>query len=159
MSCCYAGLCLALISHGSGLGCDGGVAEVIVVDEVEIIDTIVGRKSRLDTTLVPWAVFTTPELAGTGLTEDAAKASLPDGEHPQVVKTYYRSNGKAVTMDATDGLVKLIASPDSRLLACHALGAHAADLVQEVSALISTGATLDDLQSVIHIHPTLQELL
>lgn len=105
------------------------------------------------------AVFTTPELAGTGLTEDAAKASLPDGEHPQVVKTYYRSNGKAVTMDATDGLVKLIASPDSRLLACHALGAHAADLVQEVSALISTGATLDDLQSVIHIHPTLQELL
>lgn len=125
----------------------------------KVIDTIVGRKSRLDTTLVPWAVFTTPELAGTGLTEDAAKASLPDGEHPQVVKTYYRSNGKAVTMDATDGLVKLIASPDSRLLACHALGAHAADLVQEVSALISTGATLDDLQSVIHIHPTLQELL
>ena len=145
-----------MVSHGSGLGCDGGcVAKIIVVYEVEIV----GRKSRLDTTLVPWAVFTTPELAGTGLTEDAAKASLPDGEHPQVVKTYYRSNGKAVTMDATDGLVKLIASPDSRLLACHALGAHAADLVQEVSALISTGATLDDLQSVIHIHPTLQELL
>ncbi len=122
------------------------------------IDTITGRESRVDTTLVPWAVFTTPELAGTGPTEDAAKASL-DGERPQVVKTFYRSNSKAVTMDATDGLVKVIASPDGRILACHALGAHAADLVQEVSALISMGATLDDLQSVIHIHPTLQELL
>ncbi len=124
----------------------------------KVIDAIVGRESRTDNTLVPWAVFTTPELAGTGPTEDAAKASL-DGERPQVVKTFYRSNGKAVTMDATDGLVKVIASPGGRILACHALGAHAADLVQEVSALISVGATLDDLNAVIHIHPTLQELL
>ncbi len=125
----------------------------------KVIDAIVGRESHTDTSLVPWAVFTTPELAGTGPTEDAANASLTDGERPQVVKTFYRSNGKAVTMDATDGLVKVIASPSGRLLACHALGAHAADLVQEVSALISMGATLHDLQSVIHIHPTLQELL
>ncbi len=124
----------------------------------KVIDAIVGRESRTDTTLVPWAVFTTPELAGTGPTEDAAKTSL-DGERPQVVKTFYRSNGKAVTMDATDGLVKVIASPGGRILACHALGTHAADLVQEVSALISVGATLDDLNAVIHIHPTLQELL
>lgn len=125
----------------------------------KVVDAITGRESRVDTTLVPWAVFTTPELAGTGPTEDAAKALLADGGRPQVTKTYYRSNGKAVTMDATEGLVKVIAAPDGRLLACHALGAHAADLVQEVSALISVGASLDDLQSVIHIHPTLQELL
>lgn len=125
----------------------------------KVIDTIVGRESRLDTTLVPWAVFTTPELAGTGPTEDSVKASLGDDARPRVTKTFYRSNGKAVTMDATDGMVKVIAAPDGRLLACHALGAHAADLVQEVSALISVGATLDDLRSVIHIHPTLQELL
>lgn len=125
----------------------------------KVIDSIIGRENRGNATLVPWAVFTTPELAGAGPTEDAAKASLGDGERPQVVKTFYRSNGKAVTMDATDGLVKLIASPDGRLLACHALGAHAADLVQEVNALISVGATLDDLQSIVHIHPTLQELL
>ena len=124
----------------------------------KVIEAIIGRESHTDTTLVPWAVFTTPELAGTGPTEDAAKASL-DSERPQVQKTFYRSNGKAVTMDATDGLVKVIASPEGRILACHALGAHAADLVQEVSALISVRATLDDLQAVIHIHPTLQELL
>lgn len=125
----------------------------------KVIDAIIGRENRHDATSVPWAVFTTPELAGTGPTEDAAKASFGDGERPQVVKTFYRSNGKAVTMDATDGLVKVIASPDGRLLACHALGAHAADLVQEVNALISVGATLGDLQSIVHIHPTLQELL
>ncbi len=125
----------------------------------KVIDDLTGRERHTDTTLVPWAVFTTPELAGTGPTEDAAKLQLADGERPQVVKTFYRSNGKAVTMDATEGLVKVIASPNGRILACHALGAHAADLVQEVSALISMGATMDDLQSVIHIHPTLQELL
>lgn len=133
----------------------------------KVIDTIMGRESRLDTALVPWAVFTTPELAGTGPTEDAVKASLGEGStatraddaRPRVTKTFYRSNGKAVTMDATDGLVKVIAAPDGRLIACHALGAHAADLVQEVNALISVGATMDDLRSIIHIHPTLQELL
>lgn len=124
-----------------------------------VVDAIADRENHMKMSLVPWAVFTTPELAGTGPTEDVLKATMTGEDRPQVVKSYYRANGKAVTMDATDGLVKVIAAPDGRLLACHILGAHAADLVQEVSALISVGATLRDLDAVIHIHPTLQELL
>ena len=62
-------------------------------------------------------------------------------------------------MQATDGLVKVLADPDGRLLACHVLGTHAADIVQEATALIQQGATLDDLRAIVHIHPTVNELL
>ena len=62
-------------------------------------------------------------------------------------------------MQATDGLVKVLADPDGRLLACHVLGIHAADIVQEATALIQQGATLDDLRAIVHIHPTVNELL
>ena len=123
-----------------------------------VVDILLGHEKPMDVSLVPWAVFTVPELAGTGATLDALKA---DGstDKPIEIKSFYRANGKAVTMDATDGLVKVVSTPDGKLAGCHALGAHAADLVQEVSALISVRTTMDDLKRVIHIHPTLQELL
>lgn len=112
--------------------------------------------SSPDLGLTPWAVFTTPELAGVGPTDTQLKA---EGKEFATRKSFYRANGKAVAMDATDGLVKTLSSPDGKLIACHALGAHAADIVQEVTALINAGATTEQLETVIHIHPTLQELL
>lgn len=157
-----------------------------------VVDILLGRERPLDVSLVPWAVFTVPELAGTGCTLDALKgeaalsaqkaeaalsaqkgevalsaqkgeAALTTQENladkPVETKSFYRANGKAVAMDATEGLVKVVSTADGKLAGCHVLGAHAADLVQEVSALISVGATVDDLKRVIHIHPTLQELI
>lgn len=124
-----------------------------------VVDTLLGREKPVDVKLVPWAVFTVPELAGTGATMDALKADETLTEKPVETKSFYRANGKAVTMDATDGLVKVVSTADGKLAGCHVLGAHAADLVQEVSAMISVGASVDDLKRVIHIHPTLQELL
>ncbi len=124
-----------------------------------VVDHLLERERPLDVSLVPWAVFTVPELAGTGRTLDALKREDAQADRPVETKSFYRANGKAVTMDATDGLVKVVSTPDGKLAGCHVLGAHAADLVQEVSALISVGATVEDLRRVIHIHPTLQELL
>lgn len=124
-----------------------------------VVDHLLGRERPLDVSLVPWAVFTVPELAGTGRTLDALKREDAQVGRPVETKSFYRANGKAVTMDATEGLVKVVSTPDGKLAGCHVLGAHAADLVQEVSALISVGATVEDLRRVIHIHPTLQELL
>ena len=124
-----------------------------------VVDHLLGRERPLDVSLVPWAVFTVPELAGTGRTLDALKREDAQVGRPVETKSFYRANGKAVTMDATDGLVKVVSTPDGKLAGCHVLGAHAADLVQEVSALISVGATVEDLRRIIHIHPTLQELL
>ena len=124
-----------------------------------VVDHLLERERPLDVSLVPWAVFTVPELAGTGRTLDALKREDAQAGRPVETKSFYRANGKAVTMDATEGLVKVVSTPDGKLAGCHVLGAHAADLVQEVSALISVGATVEDLRRVIHIHPTLQELL
>lgn len=122
----------------------------------QVVDQLIGRTTHHRPDLVPSAVFTIPELAGVGPTEQQLKA---EGRAYTAHKSFYRSNGRAVLMQATDGLVKVLADPDGRLLACHVLGIHAADIVQEATALIQQGATLDDLRAIVHIHPTVNELL
>ena len=62
-------------------------------------------------------------------------------------------------MNATEGLVKLLTDADDRIIGCHILGAHAADLVQEISALMCRDTTLQQLRDIVHIHPTLSEIL
>ena len=121
------------------------------------VNDILGRTDNIDFTAMPSAVFTNPELAGVGPTEEQLKIST-DGNYI-CKKAYFRANGKALAMDATDGLVKLLADSEGRIVACHVMGAHAADIVQEVTALIHCRATLNDLAETIHIHPTLSEVL
>ena len=121
------------------------------------VNNILGKSDDIDFTAMPAAVFTNPEVAGVGPTEEQLKASS-DGNYI-CKKAYYRANGKALVMDATDGLVKLLAHADGKIAACHAMGAHAADIVQEATALIHCRATLSDLAETIHIHPTLAEIL
>ena len=62
-------------------------------------------------------------------------------------------------MGETEGMLKLFIGAEDRLLGCHAYGAHAADIVQEVSVLICRETTLGQLRDMIHIHPTLSEIL
>ncbi len=109
---------------------------------------------RLD--VIPGAVFTVPEVATVGLTEDECKDK---GIDYRCGKAFFRANGKALCMNEPDGLCKVIADADGKLLGCHLYGPHAADLVQEVCALISTGATVDQLKRIIHTHPTLGEVI
>ena len=110
---------------------------------------------RLD--IVPAAVFTRPEAATVGLTEDECKAN---GIPVKVLKSFFRASGKAVAMGETDGFCKIVASePDGRILGCHLFGPHSSDIIQEVTALITRDATLKDLESIIHAHPTLSEVI
>lgn len=77
-----------------------------------------------------------------------------------VKKGFFRSNGKAVSMGETDGLVKMIVDNATRkIVGCHICGAHAADLIQEVVMAINDGATVDRLASAVHGHPTLSEVI
>ena len=62
-------------------------------------------------------------------------------------------------MDAAEGLLKLLSDVDDRIVGCHAYGAHAADLIQEVSSLMCLNATVAQLRDMVHIHPTLSEVL
>ena len=110
---------------------------------------------RLD--IVPAAVFTSPEAATVGKSEDECKN---EGIAVKCLKSFFRANGKALSMDEPDGFCKLVvAEEDGRILGCHLFGAHAADLVQEVCVLLNAGATLAQFQAVIHAHPTLGEVV
>ena len=106
---------------------------------------------------MPAAIFTEPEAACVGPTEDQLKAQ---GIAYECKKSFWRANGKALAMGATEGLLKLfVSSLDGRLLGCHAYGAHAADIVQEVSVLMCRQTTVSELADMVHIHPTLSEIL
>ena len=121
-----------------------------------VVNRIIGRSDGIRLDIMPAAVFTNPEAASVGPTEDQLKA---DGCNYTCHKGYYRSNGKALAMNATEGLVKLLTDADDRIIGCHILGAHAADLVQEISALMCRDTTLQQLRDIVHIHPTLSEIL
>lgn len=106
---------------------------------------------------IPAAIFTAPEAACVGLSEDACKEQ---GLNYVCGKAFHRANGKALAMGETEGMVKLLwSADDGRILGCHAFGAHTADIVQEVSALMSRDTTVEQLRHIVHIHPTLGELL
>ena len=108
-------------------------------------------------TPIPAAIFTEPEAACVGPSEDQLKA---EGVDYHCGKAFWRANGKALAMGETEGLLKLFASAaDGRILGCHAFGAHAADMVQEVSVLMCRDTTVEQLRHMVHIHPTLGEIL
>ena len=113
------------------------------------------RPIRLD--IVPSAVFTVPELATVGLTEEECQAQ---GIAYTVRKANYLSNGKALAAGAAEGLVKQIYdAATGQLLGAHILGAHAADLIHECTLQLTTQTSATALADMIHAHPTLSELL
>ena len=92
-----------------------------------------------------------------GLTEEQCAEK---GLDVTVKKSFFRSNGKAVAMNETDGLLKMIVDNGTRqIVGCHICGAHAADLIQEVVTAMNAGATVDLLARSIHGHPTLSEVM
>ena len=106
---------------------------------------------------IPAAIFTSPEAACVGPSEYQLKA---DGQPYECRKAFYRANGKALAMNETEGMLKLFSeSGAGRILGCHVYGAHAADLVQEASVLICKDTTVEQLRQMVHIHPTLSEVL
>ena len=121
------------------------------------LHAILGKADEIKLDIVPSAVFTVPELAMVGLTEEQCAEK---GLDVTVKKSFFRSNGKAVAMNETDGLIKMIVDNETRqIVGCHICGAHAADLIQEVVTAMNAGATVDLLARSIHGHPTLSEVM
>ena len=121
-----------------------------------VVNHIVGKTDTIRFDIMPAAIFTEPEVACVGLSEDQCKEQALDY---QCRKSFWRANGKALAMNETEGMLKLLSSTDGHIIGCHAFGAHAADLVQEVSVLMCKDTTVDELDNMIHIHPTLSELV
>lgn len=120
------------------------------------VNAIVGKADKIRFDIMPSAIFTYPQAAAVGLTEDQCKEQ---GIESRALKGYYRANGKALAIDEPEGMVKLIAGADGRILGCTSYGAHSADIVQEVTAYMNCNATVADIADSVHIHPTLSEIL
>ena len=120
------------------------------------VNAIVGKADRIRFDIMPSAIFTYPEAAAVGLTEDQCKQQ---GIECRALKGYYRANGKALAIDEPEGMVKLVAGADGSILGCTSYGAHSADIVQEVTAYMNCNATVADIAYSVHIHPTLSEIL
>lgn len=120
------------------------------------VNHILGKSDNIRFDIMPAAVFTHPEAASVGKTEDACKA---EELNYTVRKGYYRANGRALSMEEPEGMAKLIVDEQNKIIGCHIYGAHAAELVQEISALMNMDITIDRLKDIIHTHPTLGEIL
>ena len=122
-----------------------------------VVNHILGKADGIRFDIMPAAIFTEPEAACVGPSEDQLKEQ---GIDYQCKKSFWRANGKAQAMGETEGMLKLFSDTASgRILGCHAYGAHAADIVQEVSVLMCKNTTLAELYDMTHIHPTLSEIL
>ena len=133
------------------------LAHAAEMQAVRVVNQILGKKDNIRFDIMPAAIFTSPEAACVGPTEDQLKEQDIAYE---CKKSFWRANGKALAMGETEGMLKLfVAAEGGLILGCHAYGAHAADIVQEVSVLMCKSTTLSELADMVHIHPTLSEIL
>lgn len=119
-------------------------------------ENIAGMEAHFDGSAVPNCLFTDPELASVGLSEEEAKekgfANLKTGKFP------FSANGKAATQGESEGAVKIItAGEEEKVIGMHILGPHASDLIQEGTLAVAKGVTAAELAELIHPHPTLCE--
>ncbi|MBI1864604.1 MAG: NAD(P)/FAD-dependent oxidoreductase, partial [Nitrospirae bacterium] len=116
----------------------------------------VTEKGEYDPTVVPWAVFTYPEVGRAGLTEREAREKF--GE-VRIGRFQFRGLGKAHAIGEIAGLAKIVATGQGQIVGAHVIGAEASDIVQELALAIGKGMTLADIAESIHIHPTLSEIV
>lgn len=132
------------------------LAHAAEMQAMRVVNHIVGKSDGIRFDVMPAAIFTKPEAACVGVSEDQLKEQ---GVDYKCHKSFWRANGKALAMNESEGLLKLLADTDGRILGCHAFGAHAADIIQEVSVLMCRDTTVCQLCDMVHIHPTLSEVL
>ncbi len=118
-------------------------------------EAIAGLPSEADYRAMPAAIFTDPEIATVGLSEEEAKEQ---GIEVTVGKFHFRASGRALTHDDLEGFVKVIGDKESHeVLGVQIVGPEASDLISEASLAIEMGATVEDIGLTVHPHPTLSE--
>ena len=132
------------------------LAHAAEMQAIRAVNHIIGKKDGIRFDVMPAAIFTSPEAACVGPSEDQLKER---GIAYTCRKSFWRANGKALAMGEAEGLLKLFVGSDGLILGCHAYGAHSADIIQEVSVLMCKDTTVGELADMVHIHPTLSEIL
>lgn len=133
------------------------LAHVASYQGIRALNAIEGRKDNIRFDVVPAALFTDPECAMAGVTEEQCKT---DGRAVKIGKSFFRANGKALAGGEPDGLCKLIFdASDDRLIGAHIMGAEAALLAQQCCDFITAGRTREEIADTIFGHPTLSEVI
>jgi dihydrolipoamide dehydrogenase len=122
---------------------------------VAVAERLAGQKPHVDFNTVPWVIYTSPEIAWVGQTEQQLKAAgvaYKAGSFP------FMANGRARAMGDTTGFVKILADATTdRILGMHAIGPYASELISEGVVAMEFGASSEDLARICHAHPTLSE--
>ncbi len=131
------------------------LAHVATYQSYKALDHILDRENTTNFKVIPACVFTFPEIASVGLTEEEAKTKF---DEISVNKFMFRANGKALSMGEDEGFVKLV-SHDDVLVGAHIIGVQASTLIQEATILIEQKIKISDAVNIIHAHPTLTEVM
>ena len=118
-------------------------------------ETIAGQKGHVNYGVIPGVIYTSPEVASVGKTEDELKA---EGRAYKAGKFFFMGNGRAKANFAADGFVKILADKETdRILGAHLIGPMVGDLVHEICVAMEFGAAAEDLARTCHAHPTYSE--
>jgi len=124
---------------------------------VAVAELLAGKAGHVSYDAIPAIVYTAPELASVGLTEDEAEKRQVK---VKVGKFYFKANGRAKALGEDDGLVKVVADAETdRLLGVHILGPRASELIGEAVIALELHASAEDLGRAVHAHPTLSEAI
>ena len=122
---------------------------------VMVVERIAGKQAQMNYDCVPSVIYTHPEIAAVGQTEQELKA---DGIECKIGVFPFAASGRALAANDSDGIVKMIADAETdRILGCHIIGPSAADLVQQVVIAMEFGSSAEDLALTVFGHPTLSE--
>ena len=124
---------------------------------VVVAEIIAGQSGHINYDAIPGVVYTHPEVASVGKTEEELKAA---GVQYKAGKFPYMANGRARAMGETDGFVKILADAKTdRVLGCHIVGAEAGTMIAEVVSVMEFGGSAEDIARTCHAHPTLNEVV
>ncbi|MFZ3170369.1 MAG: dihydrolipoyl dehydrogenase [Carboxydocellales bacterium] len=133
------------------------LAHVASFQGIVAVEHIMGKPSLINYGVIPNCVYTIPEVAGVGITTQAAKEQ---GLEVATAKFPFIANGKAMAMGEAEGFVKMLAEPQTgKILGVHIVGPRATDLIAEAALAMEQGLTVEQLAGTVHAHPTLAEAL
>ena len=133
------------------------LAHKAMEEAVMVAEVMAGQAGHCNFDTIPWVLYTSPEIAWVGKTEQQLKA---DGVAYKVGKIPFAANGRALGMGETTGFVKMLADAQTdRILGVHVIGANASELISEAVVAMEFGAASEDLARICHAHPTLSEVM
>lgn len=133
------------------------LAHVASKEGITAVKNIMGGDEKIDYSVIPAAIFTSPEIASVGLKEQQATEK---GIKVRTGHSQFRALAKAHVIGEIEGMIKIVSDKTSdRILGVHIIGPHASDLIHEAALAIRTGLKVKDIIETIHAHPTLSEVL